>query len=192
MARLANDRPLTEQPMSLHPMYLQRAPNVLALHVLAPMSLRSEFPASREKFPVFPEQGHPNLLMLRRDQPRRHPKKGQIPPNFTNSLVNSLPAGNCGRREHKRRPQCDLQLLRQSDASRPRQTDRRAVSAVRDGANEIPQRRRVTRSDEFRANRSRPTPAFAAGRRRREPAPAKARCAGEGNSSRFRLTQGRP
>jgi hypothetical protein len=92
--------PSTQCPCT--PVSLHRAPNVLPLHVLAPISLRSEFPTSREKFPVFPEQGHPNLLMLRRDQPRRHPKKGQIRPNFTNSLVNSPLAGNCGRRKHKR------------------------------------------------------------------------------------------
>jgi len=45
---------------------------------------------------------------MSRDQAARQPKKGQIRRNLKNSLLNSLLAGNCGRRKHKRCPQLDL------------------------------------------------------------------------------------
>jgi hypothetical protein len=79
--------------MSLHPMYLRRSPPASHSLLLGESSLR------------FREQGiHRNFLILRRDQPHPHPKRLEFGRIFANSLLNSLPAGNCGRRKGKRRP----------------------------------------------------------------------------------------
>jgi hypothetical protein len=65
----------------------------------------------RRKFPVFRRTGEfgiqeftPNVLMLRAIKPRRQAEKGQIRWDFEDSLLNSLLAGNCGRRKQGRCP----------------------------------------------------------------------------------------
>jgi len=77
--------------MSLHHKYFARSPRSSHSLVIGETSL------------PFREQGiHPNLLILRHDQPRRHPKRLDLGRIFANSLLNSLLAGNCGRRKRKR------------------------------------------------------------------------------------------
>ena len=64
---LAPNVPCFEHRMSLHAMYLHRCPFEANPLLLGRSSRRSL------------EQGiHPNLLMLRRDQPRRHAKRGKF------------------------------------------------------------------------------------------------------------------
>ncbi len=66
-------------------------------------SRSSEFPVSRQEFPVFPRNRvlTPNVSIYHKIKPRRRTEMGQIGAIFNNSLLNSLLAANCGAKLEK-------------------------------------------------------------------------------------------
>jgi hypothetical protein len=71
----------------------------------------------------------PNVLMLRAIKPRRQAEKGQIRWDFEDSLLNSLLAGNCGRRSMAFRALCRLlNACRPGGVSRETNHERRILT----------------------------------------------------------------
>jgi hypothetical protein len=89
-------------------MFSRRAKNVLVYEVLEPMPCGRIPCCSGRNSRGSPEQGiHPQPLDIAARSTAPAAQKVRIRPNFANSLLNSLLAGNCARRKHERRPQCD-------------------------------------------------------------------------------------